>query len=97
MALSGKMIKQKRESLNLTQGELAELLGVALNTVSRWENESSLPESSKMLELALAQLEFQQLLHLDSAALEQVRKLEESKAALTALLNTQTKNKRTRT
>jgi DNA-binding transcriptional regulator YiaG len=30
-------IRREREKLGLTQGELAKLLGVALNTVSRWE------------------------------------------------------------
>ena len=30
-------IRRERESLGLTQGQLAEILGVALNTVSRWE------------------------------------------------------------
>lgn len=94
MAITGQHIKQRRESLQLTQGELAELLGVALNTVSRWENGSSLPESGKMLELALAQIEFQKLLELDASALAQVQKLQESKAALAALLNAQTKGRR---
>ena len=30
-------MKEKRLKLGLTQGQLAELLGVQLNTVSRWE------------------------------------------------------------
>jgi transcriptional regulator with XRE-family HTH domain len=33
----------KRVLLMLTQGELAEKLGVALNTVSRWETGKSIP------------------------------------------------------
>lgn len=35
--VTGEDIRREREDLGLTQGELAELLGVALNTVSRWE------------------------------------------------------------
>jgi len=35
--VTGDDIRRVRESLGLTQGQLADLLGVALNTVSRWE------------------------------------------------------------
>ena len=35
--MTGKDIRRVREELGLTQAELATLLGVAINTVSRWE------------------------------------------------------------
>jgi transcriptional regulator with XRE-family HTH domain len=35
--MKGTKLKEKRLKLGLTQGQLAELLGVQLNTVSRWE------------------------------------------------------------
>ena len=35
--LSGDEIKRLRERLTLTQGELAELLRLGVNTISRWE------------------------------------------------------------
>lgn len=50
-------IKTRRNKLGLTQSELAERLGVATNTVSRWELGTSEPESGPMLDLALKYLE----------------------------------------
>ena len=38
--MTGKDLKDFRESLSLTQEDLSKLLGVALNTVSRWELET---------------------------------------------------------
>ncbi|MCL2796946.1 MAG: helix-turn-helix domain-containing protein [Firmicutes bacterium] len=36
-------LKQTRKALNLTQMELAKILGVAFTTVNRWENERVMP------------------------------------------------------
>jgi DNA-binding XRE family transcriptional regulator len=48
-------LKQYRESIGLTQGELSKALGVANNTVSRWElGQRSIPE---FLPLALETIE----------------------------------------
>jgi transcriptional regulator with XRE-family HTH domain len=53
--MTGNDLREKRKELGLNQGELAEKVGVALNTVSRWEiGEMAIP--SKMLELALKQI-----------------------------------------
>jgi transcriptional regulator with XRE-family HTH domain len=41
--VTGEDIRRERENLGLTQGQLAELLGVALNTVSRWETGQRTP------------------------------------------------------
>lgn len=35
--MTGEDIRRERERLGITQDELAKLLGVAANTVSRWE------------------------------------------------------------
>jgi transcriptional regulator with XRE-family HTH domain len=41
--MTGDDIRRERESLGLTQAELARLLGVAMNTVSRWEIGERIP------------------------------------------------------
>lgn len=53
----GEQIRQARENKNLSQEELAEQLGVSRQAVSKWENNSSIPQGmnrellSKLLEL----------------------------------------------
>ena len=42
----GSYIAQKRRSLNLTQEQLAEKLGVSNKTISKWENGKSMPDYS---------------------------------------------------
>lgn len=55
----GEQIKQAREQKNLSQEELAEQLGVSRQAVSKWENDSSMPQGinrellSQILELNL--------------------------------------------
>ena len=49
--MEGKELKQKREDLELTQTELAEVLGVKMNTVYRWE--SGILSVPKSIELAM--------------------------------------------
>jgi len=54
--MTGDELCETRKRLNLKQEELAEKLGVAANTVSRWErNDMAIP--SRMLGLALKQIE----------------------------------------
>lgn len=45
----GLKIKQKRKEYNLTQEEVADKLGVSRQTVSKWENDRSLPDIHSML------------------------------------------------
>jgi transcriptional regulator with XRE-family HTH domain len=53
--VTGKELRDYREKLGLTQKELADKLGVAMNTVSRWElEERKIPE---FLSLALKTVE----------------------------------------
>ena len=47
-------LRQLREEQELTQAQLAEILGVALNTVSIWERGERLPKDELIPEIALA-------------------------------------------
>lgn len=53
--MEGKELKQKREELGLTQTELAQILGVKMNTVYRWE--SGILQVPKSIELAMETVE----------------------------------------
>lgn len=48
----GQTIKKLRKEKNLTQEELAELLNVTSQAVSKWENETGMPDISQILPLA---------------------------------------------
>lgn len=48
----GQFLKELRKEKGLTQEQLAEILGVAGRTVSRWENASNMPDLSLLIELA---------------------------------------------
>jgi DNA-binding transcriptional regulator YiaG len=54
--MTGPEVRKRREAMGLTQGEFAELLGVALNTVSRWElgRIQIADRSARLIELATA-------------------------------------------
>lgn len=45
----GLKIKHKRKEYNLTQEEVADKLGVSRQTVSKWENDRSLPDIHSLL------------------------------------------------
>ena len=47
----GKFIAERRKSVNLTQLQLAEMLGLTDRAISKWETGKSLPDSSVMLQL----------------------------------------------
>jgi DNA-binding transcriptional regulator YiaG len=53
--MDGKELKKKREALKLTQTELANILGVKMNTVYRWE--SGILTVPKSIALALETVE----------------------------------------
>ncbi len=48
----GKIIRCLRKERNLTQEELAELLNVSGQAVSKWENETSMPDISQIVPIA---------------------------------------------
>ena len=52
--VTGATIKQLREGRKLTQGELAEKIGVSSKTVSKWETAKGLPDISLLQPLAQA-------------------------------------------
>ena len=47
----GKFIAESRKKVNLTQMQLAEMLGITDRAVSKWENGKAMPDSSIMLQL----------------------------------------------
>lgn len=48
----GQRIKLYRKSKNLSQLELSEMIGVAVQTVSKWERDNSMPDISQIVPLA---------------------------------------------
>ncbi|MBR4691510.1 MAG: helix-turn-helix transcriptional regulator [Oscillospiraceae bacterium] len=48
----GENIREKRKALGLTQEELGEALGMAPQTVSKWERDESLPDAALLPQLA---------------------------------------------
>ena len=48
----GERITELRKLQNMSQGALAEAVGVSRQAVSKWENGTSLPDSLKMIRLA---------------------------------------------
>ena len=52
--VTGTAIKQLREKQNMTQGELAEKIGVSSKTVSKWETAKGLPDITLLQPLAQA-------------------------------------------
>lgn len=45
-------IAKARSEINLTQDQLAELLNVSRQTISKWELDISLPDTSKLVKLS---------------------------------------------
>ena len=52
--VTGNTIKMLREGRNLTQAELADLIGVSSKTISKWETAKGLPDISLLQPLAQA-------------------------------------------
>ncbi|MDA8222257.1 helix-turn-helix transcriptional regulator [Desulfosporosinus sp.] len=49
---TGEKIAKARKTINLTQDQLAELLEVTRQTISKWESELAFPETAKIPKLA---------------------------------------------
>ena len=47
----GEKIYNLRTSKNLSQGDLAEMLGVSRQSISKWENNSAMPDLEKIIKL----------------------------------------------
>ena len=52
--VTGNTIKQLREGRNLTQAELAQMIGVSSKTISKWETAKGLPDITLLQPLAQA-------------------------------------------
>ena len=52
--VTGSTIRQLREGRNLTQAELAQMIGVSSKTISKWETAKGLPDISLLQPLAQA-------------------------------------------
>lgn len=50
MTLGEKIVKQRKE-LNHTQEQLADILGVSRQSISKWESNIAYPETDKLIEL----------------------------------------------
>ena len=50
----GEIIYKKRTELGLTQAQLASVLNVSFQSVSKWENSTAYPDIEKLTELAAA-------------------------------------------
>ena len=50
MTLGEKIVKQRKE-LNYTQEQLADILGVSRQSISKWESDIAYPETDKIIEL----------------------------------------------
>lgn len=48
----GQILKKSRKTLELSQADLGEKLGVSVQTVSRWENDGGMPDISQIVPLA---------------------------------------------
>lgn len=54
----GSLIRELRQTMNLSQGRFAEVLGMTFPTINRWENGHSVPSplALKQIDLVLQQL-----------------------------------------
>ena len=50
MTLGEKIVKQRKE-LNYTQEQIADILGVSRQSISKWESDIAYPETDKLIEL----------------------------------------------
>lgn len=56
-ATPGERLRARRRAMRLTQAALAEAIGVAANTIARWERGEQRIEHPRLLDLAMARLE----------------------------------------
>ena len=47
----GEKIAKQRKDLNFTQEQLADILGVSRQSISKWESDIAYPETDKLIEL----------------------------------------------
>lgn len=76
----GQTIKLYRKEKNFTQSELAELIGVSTQAISKWETDSGMPDISQIIPLArVLEISTDKLLgHTDSAFEKEVTEIRQN-------------------
>ena len=49
----GEKIREQRKQAGLSQEQLADILGVSRQSISKWESDIAYPETDKLIELGL--------------------------------------------
>ena len=79
----GKNIKAARTEKNMTQLELADILGVSYQAVSNWERGNTMPDITKLPEISKTlEIEISTLLGEDKSARAIIKVIEENKLNL---------------
>ena len=47
----GEKLTKERKTLNYTQEQFADILGVSRQTISKWESDIAYPETDKLIEI----------------------------------------------
>ena len=48
----GQKLKEIRKRFGLSQGQLAEIMNVSRQAITKWENDAGIPDTSNLLELS---------------------------------------------
>lgn len=71
----GEKLRERRNTLHMTQDEVAEALGVTRQTISNWENGRSYPDIERIIRLSdIYQLSLDELLKGDNKMVHQLQK-----------------------
>lgn len=78
----GQLLKEKRQSNQCTQEQLADKIGVTSKTVSNWETGKTTPDLDSIIRLAkLYELSLDEVLIEKSEVVENIKKIEVAKSA----------------
>ena len=57
----GEKIREQRKQAGLSQEQLADILGVSRQSISKWESDIAYPETDKLIELGIMSLRWIQI------------------------------------